>query len=239
MRRFHLRGMALQGPENPRDRALEKLSGDEAADWLGVGRNMAKSIRHWLVAARLARPTGRQGKTLKHPLELSEMGTLIWERDPYLEDIGTWWAIHINLVTNRDHAALWGWFFNVFFSHRFERAVCVEAAERYLERTGVRMPSQRTLQRDVACLLSSYARVIPEERNDPEDNLACPLADLGLMTYFKGTRGLLEMHGGSDPVEILAYSIARLLWALQDRGQHVDFHLNEMGPKMARLESSR
>jgi hypothetical protein len=36
------------------------LADDHAADWLGVGRNMAKSIRHWLVLRRSARLPGRR-----------------------------------------------------------------------------------------------------------------------------------------------------------------------------------
>ena len=32
-----------------------KLTGEHVADWLGVGRNMAKSIRYWLQAGRPVR----------------------------------------------------------------------------------------------------------------------------------------------------------------------------------------
>jgi len=205
-----------------------KISGDEAADWLGVGRNMAKSIRHWLVVTKLARPSGRIGKTLRHPLELTDLGELVWSRDPYFESIGTWWALHINLASDRDHAVVWRWFFNVFSGARFERSVCLEAAERYLDRTGVRMPSRLTLERDVACLLASYARTIPEERGDPEDNLVCPFTELGLMTYFKGT-GAYEVHRGMRPLppELLGYSLARALGS-HDEGRHSDLPLNEL-----------
>ena len=88
------------------------LLGDEfVADHLGVGRNMAKSIRHWLVATELAyRGEGRVHN--KTPLRVTELGRLVNDHDPYFLEIGTWWALHANLVRNRDDAATWVWFFN-------------------------------------------------------------------------------------------------------------------------------
>ena len=50
----------------------ERLVAEEAADWLGVGRNMAKAIRHWLVATGLAAPA-----LVPHPGYLSGVGFLI------------------------------------------------------------------------------------------------------------------------------------------------------------------
>ena len=40
----------------------KKLVHEHAADWLGVGNNMAKSIRHWLVATGLASRSGTARK---------------------------------------------------------------------------------------------------------------------------------------------------------------------------------
>src|SRR5437867_7802356 len=75
----------------------DRLVDEYAADWLGVGRNMAKSIRHWLVATNLADQAlgQRSGKTAR--LKVTEFGRLVYERDPYFSEIGTWWALHVNL----------------------------------------------------------------------------------------------------------------------------------------------
>ena len=92
----------------------ELLVDDNAPDHLGVGQNMAKSIRHWLVATCLAQATEKARGAKKSDLEPTALGRLVWRRDRYFVDHATWWAIHINLVNNPDHAASWTWFFNSF-----------------------------------------------------------------------------------------------------------------------------
>ena len=61
---------------------------------------------------------------------------------------------------------------------RFERSVSYEAADRFVNQQERRPPSQRTLRRDVACLLQSYAQKVPEEKLDPEDVRHCPFIEL-------------------------------------------------------------
>ena len=40
----------------------ERLLDEYAADWLGVGRNMAKSIRYWLAATGIADANSSPGR---------------------------------------------------------------------------------------------------------------------------------------------------------------------------------
>ena len=109
-----------------------QLIGDEfVSDYLGVGRNMAKSIRHWLVATNLARPI-QQEKTKRPVLEFTEFGELVWECDPYFVELGTWWMLHINLVNNPSVATSWSWFFNSFTHGRFDRSVCLAVSYTHL-----------------------------------------------------------------------------------------------------------
>ena len=92
---------------------------EHAADWLGVGRNMAKSIRHWLVATGLAQQLPRRGSQKIVGLKETEIGRLIYEMDPFFGELGTWWTLHVNLVNNPNHAASWEWFFNNFSHSRW------------------------------------------------------------------------------------------------------------------------
>jgi hypothetical protein len=184
------------------------LVGDNASDWLGVGNNMAKSIRHWLSATGLAQSTsGTSGK--KTSLELTPLGQLIWEQDKYFGEVGTWWALHINLVNSPQHAASWSWFFNSYSLERFDRAVCIESLNRHLQLAKQRMPNQKTLERDVACLLATYARVIPPMSDDPEESHDCPFRDLGLLSYYR-TSGYYQTHQNVKPIppELLGYAMA-------------------------------
>ena len=184
------------------------LARTEAADTLGVGSNMVKSIRHWLLATGLAerKPDGKR----KFVLTVSEFGELVRRYDPFFLHSGTWWALHINLVNSDDCGAAWAWFFNRFAWPRFDRSSCVEGLIRYVQMTEPRRISPRTLRRDIACLLQSYAQVLPPKRVDPEELRECPLVELGLLKRFRDT-GSYQLDYGPKPVppEIVGYAISR------------------------------
>ena len=190
--------------ENP-----ERLADEDVADWLGVGRNMAKSIRHWLVATGLAQPDPNSKISKKSELTTTDFGKLVWKHDPYFTEPGTWWALHINLVNCSEHALTWTWFFSSFNFDRFDRSVCLESLKRHLELSKQRMPRPRTLERDIACLLSSYARVIPSPNEDPEEGQDCPLRELGLLSFFK-TSGYYQSHQHRKdiPAELFGYALS-------------------------------
>ena len=185
-----------------------RLGDPDLADWLGVGRNMAKAIHHWLMATGLAQKDVTQGRRTRI-LRLTDLGNLVWKRDRYFLLPGTWWAIHVRLINCPAHAYSWNWFFNHFSSTRFERPVCVEALRRHLASTGSRMPAQRTLERDVGCLLSSYAVSVPNRPGDPEDAMDCPLSELALLVHSRQT-GFYHLNRGPKPIpfEIFGYAFA-------------------------------
>ena len=186
----------------------ERLGALDLADWLGVGRNMAKSIHHWLLATGLAEKDPNWGRRTRI-LRPTEFGAMVWQRDRYFLLPGTWWALHARLINRPNYAYSWHWFFNRFSSIRFERPVCIEGLRRHLASTGSRMPAQRTLERDVACLLRSYAVSIPRKVGDPEDAIECPLSELGLLVHSRQT-GFYHVNQGSKPIprEIFGYALA-------------------------------
>lgn len=183
----------------------ELLYDEYVADWLGVGKNMSHSIRHWLEVTGLAeRETGKGG-----PLKETELGQLIYERDRYFVDIGTWWALHVNLVAPQTQVYTWKWFFNTFTHSRFEKSMCINRLMRNVENPQSRSPSEKTIERDVGCLLQSYARDIPIENKDPEDALECPFVELGLLSYFRTSR-YYQVHQGEKeiPPHLLGYALS-------------------------------
>jgi hypothetical protein len=166
---------------------------EEVADRLGVGRNMAKSIRHWLLATGLAEASGSECMGKAPLLRLTELGQLVWTFDPYFLEQGTWWILHANLVKNNESTTTWSWFFNNFNHDRFDRAVCLESLRRFVESSQKKVPSISTLSRDLGCLLLSYARMIPAGNDDPEDGADCPFRELGLLTYYR-TSGYFRIN---------------------------------------------
>ena len=186
----------------------ERMNDPNVADWLGVGRNMAKSIHHWLQATGLAkRELGGDRRT--KALRPTALGKTVWEHDRYFLLPGTWWAVHVQLVNRREFAFTWNWFFNVFGFTRFERPICVEALRRHLAADGGRMASPRTLDRDVACLLRSYSVSVPRPEEDPEDVMECPLSELGIMLHSRQT-GFYHIDRGLKPIpfELFGYALA-------------------------------
>ncbi len=186
----------------------QRLVDEHSADWLGVGKNMAKSIRHWLHATGLSQPSGKDGR--KVLFEATDFGGLIYEADPYFMEPGTWWAIHVHLVSNPNQAASWSWFFNGFNLPRFERATCFGALQNHLELTQRRPPSLRTLQRDIACLLNTYSKTVPIEVTDPEEGKICPLTELGLLRHFR-VSGFYQVNRNRKdiPSHLLGYCVSR------------------------------
>lgn len=211
-----------------------KRFGDkDLADWLGVGKNMAKSIYHWLLATALAeKDPGWGGRT--RVLRLTEFGKLVWERDRYFLLPGTWWAVHLHLVNHPHYAYSWNWFFNVFASTRFERAVCVDALCRNLATSGFRMPTQRTVARDVSCLLRSYSVSVPQRVGDPEDVIECPLSELGLLLHSPQT-GFYHLDRGLKPIPYELFGCALALAGDGIRGTMPDGRVGSIDRSLTEL----
>lgn len=199
---------------------------EEVSDVLGVGRNMAKSIRHWLVAVGLAEGSGSEARGRASLLQPTELGRLVWEHDPYFLDQGTWWILHANLVNNIDITTTWSWFFNNFSHDRFDRAVCLESLRRFIESAQKRVPSTSTLARDLGCMLLSYSRTIPAGNDDPEDGADCPFRELGLLSYYR-TSGYFHVHHASKriPASVFGYVMSLAFADLVQGGKKVDIKL--------------
>ena len=196
----------------------ELLVDEFSEDHLGVGRNMAKAIRHWLVATGLAESTGSA-------LIPTSFGTLIRKKDPHLMDRCTWWMLHINLVNNPEQAFAWNWFFNHWALPRFDRAPCSEGLRRFSATRLPRAPSPKTLEREIAVFLQSYARPIPARIDDPEDSSESPLQELGLL-YHYGASGYYQLNFESKPIlaAVFGYAIARS----RGNADRSDFSISEL-----------
>ena len=71
------------------------------------------------------------------------------------------------------------------------------------------MVSPKTLQRDLACLLSSYATDVPPTVSDPEDASDSPFRDLGLIVHFRdsGSFGRERLSASDVPAELVPFAL--------------------------------
>jgi len=186
-------------------------------DLLGVGRNMAKSIWFWLRSTGLIEKS--PGKN--QPPPLTELGEAVHKYDPYFVDSGTWWVLHANLCGLEASLVVWHWFFNHFSGIRFDKPMSIDQCRRFLEVESIRLPSATTLNRDMTCLLQSYASPVPRSNEDPEEGNDCPFQDLGLVLNFRDS-GFFEFVRShrSIPAPVFGYVVAKTFGvsAYQDEG---------------------
>lgn len=127
------------------------FSQDEALVALGVGKNMIRSIRHWCLATNLLEEATGKGraKPLK-PTFLAKRFVLEEGWDPYLEDIGSYWLIHWELVSNKTRALIWHILFAQYYNSEFTKQQFIAFCTRYLEGAGVTTTS-KMVEREVDC----------------------------------------------------------------------------------------
>jgi len=148
-------------------------------DVLGIGANMVKALRYWLVAVGLTTEPNA-GRRVQTPTQLGE---IIYEKDPYFEETGTLWLLHYQLVKNDMEATSWYYFFNEFNMNEFTRDDFVTQINKYLRNSDEGEKPDRTLDDDYNCIINTYVPRIKSnpEKVQPESNIDCPLGELGLI----------------------------------------------------------
>lgn len=153
-------------------------------DSLGIGANMVKSLRYWLQATRLT----QEPKSGRRDQQLTEIGQIIYRNDPYFEEMGSLWLVHHSLATNKDEATAWYIFFNEFDMTEFTEEDFEKAVRKYISMNAPEKetPSSRTITDDFKCIVNTYyskrRSLVEGENDDPEDNMTCPLTELGLVS---------------------------------------------------------
>lgn len=145
------------------------------ADVLGVGSNMAKAIRYWLRAGGFTSESSKSGT------KLTEIGTIVFEQDKYLEDNFALWIFHVNLAWNQEHATSWYLFFNELNVEDFTKE---ELTEQLMSRLTVlaedKKVPERSVRDDVSVLLHMYTKE-KIENYDPEEKKISPFSRLGIL----------------------------------------------------------
>lgn len=150
-------------------------------DRLGIGSNMVKALKYWLLATNLVVEEYDGGR--RH-MVLTDIGQTIWDNDPYFQEIGTWQIIHYLLSSNKEMATSWYFIFNEFNVTEFTKADFEESLKTFIsEFENESIPSERAISDDFECVLRTYFN--KNDEIDPESNMICPLTELGLLTITK------------------------------------------------------
>ena len=159
---------------------------DNPMDVLGIGANMVKSLRYWLQAVGLT----EEPKAGKKSQTMTDFGNLVFEKDPYTEEIGTLFLLHYKLVTDEKMAPSWYYFFNRFAMKEFSKDDFVDQIQNELKMGGTNV-AIRSLTDDFNCIVNTY---VPRYKSNPkkaspENSINCPFGELGLIDILSKERG--------------------------------------------------
>jgi hypothetical protein len=170
---------------------------DQAMVELGVGKNMVRSIRFWVEASGMAKPT-------ETGLEPTTLGRLIFGikgLDPFMEDIQTLWLIHWNLTTQvEDPLFAWIFLFNRWHEPEFTESTVLRAFAKEANGMSKKLSSV-TLQQHLQVFLHTYVPARARKGDIGEDNLDCPLTELEMLINV----GERETPGQARPEPVYAF----------------------------------
>lgn len=189
-------------------RDLPDLFGrEDAFVRLGVGKNMAQSIRFWgrtcNVFERTADGAGFQATWLGTAL-LDDAG---W--DPFLVTPTSRWLLHWQIAARPEAAFTWYYTFNLLRRGEFSSAHLAEQISRFVMQQSDKTPSPATLSRDIDCMLRCYLRPDTAQLGAAvEDALHCPLHDLDLIQQLPGQPAYRLVSGAQPdlPDHLVAYA---------------------------------
>jgi Protein of unknown function (DUF4007) len=185
---------------------------EDATTVLGVGKNMVRAIRYWCLAYKVLDERRRDDNFRLFDLHPTDFGQRLlgdegW--DPYLEDPGSLWLLHWQLLRSPCRAPAWWALFNSSRSTQFGDAALVEELRRFRdEYESWEDVADGSLQKDVRCLLRMYGSVT-QGRDLVEDSVDSPFAELELFRPLPGMKRQWSLHVGAKrslPDAILAYA---------------------------------
>lgn len=151
------------------------FSDESAVIELGVGKNMVSAIKYWL------KSFGIIGEDEK----VTEFAKYIFgneSHDPYLEDIGTIWLLHYNLVKTKK-ASIYYLIFNEFIKERTEytKDNIFKFIMRNCEEHNFKI-SEKTLTTDINVFIRNYFNKDYSSNNSYEE-MTGVLSELNLVSY--------------------------------------------------------
>lgn len=175
---------------------------------LGVGKNMVRSIYHWLRAFNLIDQD-------VNPTDFANLLFLKTEMDPFIEHEGSLWLLQYYICAN-EYASI----FKIIFSDYFKDKATLEFSEtqilRYVDKelkdNNQKSISYKTLETDFKVFIRSYVAPVKNQKT-VEDDFNIPLLSLNLIvnTGRQNEKGesvyRINKQPHNIPVEIIAYCL--------------------------------
>ncbi|MCW3074612.1 MAG: hypothetical protein JWP69_1681 [Flaviaesturariibacter sp.] len=153
---------------------------DLAVAKLGVGRNMVTAITYWLKAYGI---TDSSNNLTEFANYLFQEGT---GKDPYLENLGSIWLLHYNLIkTNK--ASLYSFFFNEFRRDKIEftKEQFSNFLQRKVESSAKANVNANTINVDITVFIRNYLKAgSTNKKVEVEEEFSNLMIDLQFMDSY-------------------------------------------------------
>ena len=150
---------------------------NEAIPILGVGKNMVRSINHWLRAFGL----------LDEENKISEFANLLFlvnKLDPYIENDGSLWLLQY-YICRTNFSSIFQLIFLNFFADKatldFSEHQILNFINRQIQEKGDKKVSENTLILDFKVFIRTYVSPMKNEKT-VEDDFSAPLLSLNLVS---------------------------------------------------------
>ncbi|MHA7965816.1 DUF4007 family protein [Paenibacillus sp. CAU 1782] len=154
----------------------------EAAEKVGLGKNMVQSLKFWMLTTNII-CEGKDQESRQSIHFINGFGELIDSFDPYLNYPETLSLLHYFILDRSDPLTVWDWFFNINNNRVATKEELVNSIISWASTIQNTEPLEKSIKRDIDCLLRLYTLDTVE---DPEDVTQSPLSSLGLITEHKG-----------------------------------------------------
>lgn len=156
---------------------------EDAYIQLGVGKNMAESIRYWVQAVDIL----EEKRDEQRSFSPTRLGKAIFGEsgfDPYLEQYDTLWLLHWQLSQNINRGLVYHIAFSKLYDNEFRKHNLIELLSKELPRYGV-STTEKMIERETDVFLRTYVPARTKTKASIEESLDCPLADLNLISFIQ------------------------------------------------------
>jgi len=192
---FHVRSnwfpKAIDAMENKVD-IFSKKGLVSAIDRLGIGSNMVMSLRYWLRAFSLIKRDGNN-------YILNKEAKVLYSFDQTLQNLFAKWILHI---WHCENSAVWQMYY-------IQDKAVTFSINQLVDRLLIKLKEnnhpieKKTIKELINVFIKVYFGV---EKNDPEENMRSPLADLKIIEKISKNEYRFRVIQDKDlPVEIILY----------------------------------
>ncbi|WED22809.1 DUF4007 family protein [Vibrio sp. JC009] len=187
---------------------------DKQMVYMGVGKNMVLSIRHWIKTLGLVTSSKEQAQDF----ELTPLAEKLFvgtkeepAYDEFMDKVGTVWLIHWlsqSISPSKFELNTPRWFFNFYNGVRCDKQQIAADINAALEQGG-REVTEATLKKDIDCFLQTYSvKSSSKGSKVNEDSFTSPFTELGLLEQVDAKSYVAELSTRKSlPVEVFAYAL--------------------------------